>query len=394
MKVAFLTTSFPRFFGDYAGVFVYDLARSLAKQGVQLTVLAPHTSGTPRSEHMEGFRVERFPYFYPYRWQKVAYGAGIPTNLRNGWMPRLQLPLFLTGFLGYVLRVVKDSDIVHAHWIEPGFLGLLGKMVYKRPLVVSVHRYNPMGWLGQQLYKLVLGHADHVLFNSRFTEQRCRREIAIRQGAVIPPGVDLSRFTAKESFSTHVETSDEQFIVFGLGSLLPVKGWIHLVEAIPLIRRHVDCRVVIGGQGPERERLLHRAAALGVEEHLQLLGRVSTHDVPDWMRRADVFVLPSVTHASGDTEALGMVLVEAMACGTPCVASQVGGITDVVEEGVNGFLVPPAQPNLLAKKIVHLLTDADLRMKMGQRGRNKIENQFSLSVVGQSVKLLYEQVCV
>ncbi|MCP5094128.1 MAG: glycosyltransferase family 4 protein [Chloroflexi bacterium] len=391
-RITFITTSFPRFPSDYAGVFVYDLARGLVQLGVNIHVVAPHTPGTERQELIDGIHVTRFPYFYPAKWQKVAYGAGIPTNLRRSWLSRLQIPFFLFGFLRQVIRVTKDSDLVHAHWVEPGLLAQLGRRLHPQPMVLSVHRYNPPGRMGKQLYDYVFGNADYVLFNSHFTEQRCRQENEIQAGGVIPPGIDLDKFQPKWTLSQDdLHANQEKMLVFGLGSLLPVKGWIHLVEALPLIRQQVDCQIVIGGQGPEYDRLLARAEQLQVRDNLTLLGRLDTAEVPSWMQRADVFVLPSIAHKSGDTEALGMVLVEAMACGTPCVASNVGGIADIVEDGVNGFLVESAQPEMLADKIVALLQNEPLRKQMGEAGRHKVEVLFSLNRVAERVLGIYEQ---
>lgn len=395
MNVSYLTTSFPRFPGDYAGVFVYDLARTLAKQQIEITVLAPHEPGSPYREQMAGLSVKRFAYFFPARYQKIAYGAGIPTNLRNNRWIWLQLPLFLVSFFLHAGYVTRKHKIIHAHWIEPGLFGLIWRTIFRQPLIVSVHRFNPMGTLGKRLYRLVLKNADFVLFNSHYTEARCREQIQVRAGAVIPPGIDTERFYSKweASEGTKNEDADELPMIFGLGSLLPVKGFINLIEAMPFILSEYACRVVIGGRGPEREALLARAQALGVDHALTLLGRVPTEDVPDLMRKAAVFVLPSVAHASGDTEALGMVLVEAMSCGTVCVASNVGGVGDIVDDGENGYLVPHAQPRLLADKVVQLLKDPALRWQMGQQGRRKVEEQFSLDVVAERVRIIYEQVC-
>ncbi|PID86829.1 MAG: hypothetical protein CSB13_02460 [Chloroflexi bacterium] len=391
MNIIYLTTSFPRFSGDYAGVFVYDLAKSLVDDGVCISVVAPHTERLAYREDMAGIDTHRFRYFYPTAQQKLAYGAGIPTNLRRSWLARLQIPLFLLSFFLKGFRLAKRGQVIHAHWIEPGFLGLLLARILKRPLVVSVHRFNPMGQVGRLLYRWVLPQADYILFNSSYTQRRCLEYLSVKKSGIVPPGINLEKFPLKWNLPQQKDTCLK---VFALGSLLPVKGFIHLVRAMPqVLEIHPQCQFIIGGQGPEREALLTEAEKLGVAHHLQLLGRVPTEDVPKWMCEADVFVLSSVPHASGDNEALGMVLVEAMACGTPCVASRTGGIVDVVDDCVNGFLVSPGDSGELADRIIQLLHDESMREQMGQAGREKVEKRFALDVIAHQVEDIYTQLC-
>lgn len=390
MRVAFLTTSFPRFPADYAGVFVYDLARALARRGINIDVLAPHTVGAARYEGLGGVRVHRFPYFYPAQLQRVAYGAGIPTNLRIDRLARLQLLPFVASFFWHAVQLSRSADLIHAHWIEPGLLGFLCSRILKRPLVLSVHRYNPLGLLGRRVYQIALGGSDCVFFNSNYTRCRAEADISVHFSKVVPPGIDLERFPP--SWEVAPAEDKPNHTVFALGSLLPVKGFIHLIEAMPSVLEAVpNCRFFIGGQGPERERLVQRAVSLGVQDRLTLLGRVNTTDVPRLMRSATVFVLPSIPHA-GDSETLGMVLVEALASGTPCVASRTGGITDVVKDGVNGFLVPPGEPLDLAKSIRHLLASPGLRQQMARAGRAIVEEKFSLEAISKQVQSVYREI--
>ena len=393
MRVLFLTTSFPRYSGDYAGIFVYDLARALTKIGVKIHVLAPHEDNSSSKEKLEGVDVTRFKYFIPSKYQRVAYGAGIPTNFRMSAASKIQLIPFLLSFLFKTSKFIPTCDIIHAHWIEPGLIGQLANTIYSRPFVISVHRSNPLGLGGRTIYNQVLGHADQIFYNSSYTKDRCQKLTRTRNGINLPPGVDTSRFFSKWSQQSTASISNGQEnkipIVLGVGSLVPVKGFIHFIEAMPAILECVDCLFVIGGIGPEHNTLYRRADQLGVSQNLVMLGQISTKDMPRVMREADVFILPSVPHASGDDEALGMVLIEALASGTPCIASRTGGTSDVIRDRIEGLLVAPGDSNEIAEAAIMLLQDSIMREQFGRAGRQQVENRYSVDRIASEVHSTY-----
>ena len=116
MKILMLTTGFPRFVGDLFGAFVSEQAHGLNRRGVQVSVLAPHERGLVQRETVGSIEVFRFRYAWPVALQRVAYGGGIPTNVRSSWWVRLQVPFFLLGFLLGARRRGQSADLVHCHW--------------------------------------------------------------------------------------------------------------------------------------------------------------------------------------------------------------------------------------------------------------------------------------
>jgi glycosyltransferase involved in cell wall biosynthesis len=210
---------------------------------------------------------------------------------------------------------------------------------------------------------------------------------------IMPPSIDTKRFHCKwEQYGpSWFNNLKRPLRIFALGVLISRKGFIHLVDAMPAVLEQTDCELIIGGDGPERARILERASQLGIADRVHLLGKVSTDEVPRLMCEADVFVLPSVPESSGYNETLGVVLLEALASGTPCVASRTGGIPDAVEDGVDGYLVTPGDSNELATCIIRLLRDEDLRERMGQAGRQKVEQRFSLQPIVRRTIAVYEQ---
>ena len=120
LRICMLTTGFPRFQGDLFGTFVLELARELANGDATVEVLAPHAVGLPQRERFGTVNVRRFRYFWPASGQVVAYGGGIPTNLRRNWVARFQVPFFLAGFCWSALGQVRRARVVHCHWTITG----------------------------------------------------------------------------------------------------------------------------------------------------------------------------------------------------------------------------------------------------------------------------------
>jgi glycosyltransferase involved in cell wall biosynthesis len=158
-----------------------------------------------------------------------------------------------------------------------------------------------------------------------------------------------------------------------VGRLAGVKGLPVLMEAVAQLKaRQPDVTLTVAGDGPDRERLSSLAANLGITQSVHFLGYQSQQQVRDLLARTDVFVMASFA------EGVPVVLMEAMAAGVPVVATQIAGIPELVEHGVCGFLVPPADAGALAERVGQLLADAGLRNAYGSRGREKVAQEFDI----------------
>ena len=166
-KVCMLTTGFPRFQGDLFGTFVQELAQELARGGeMAVEVLAPHAAGLPTSERFGSVEVRRFRYFWPAARQAVAYGGGIPSNIRSSWIARLQVPFFLCGFFLRAFARVRKGQVVHCHWTITGLVAYCATRIWRRPLVLSV-RGSDINLLEKgllaRLHQLIYGWMDVVV---------------------------------------------------------------------------------------------------------------------------------------------------------------------------------------------------------------------------------------
>ena len=170
----------------------------------------------------------------------------------------------------------------------------------------------------------------------------------------------------------------ERLILF-VGRLIERKGVSHLIRALGGVRQHTAARLIVVGDGPEREGLEQLARDTGVRDAVDFRGRVSDEELRLAYAAADAFVLPSVLDARQDTEGLGVVLLEAMNYAVPVIASDIGGITDIVEHERTGLLVPPGNEVALGSALLRVLTDPALSRSLGEGGRRRLLGDFSWS---------------
>jgi glycosyltransferase involved in cell wall biosynthesis len=158
---------------------------------------------------------------------------------------------------------------------------------------------------------------------------------------------------------------------------------------VEVIKSFPKAKLLVIGDGPERTSLEALAIRLGLKDNVLFLGVVKNADLPRYYISADIFCLPSVELA-GQTEALGVVLLEAMACGTPVIASRVGGTLDIIEDGHNGLLVPQKSPHELSSAIIAILSNPEAARKFSTNGRATIEKKFSWEYVVDRFYKIYE----
>jgi len=136
--------------------------------------------------------------------------------------------------------------------------------------------------------------------------------------------------------------SEEDILILTIGKFIPRKGFEYLIKAFNIIvnqRKITNIKLRIGGRGPLKKKYETMIKEYGLNSCISFLGYIKDEEIPSYYIEADIFVLPSIVDDRGDTEGLGVVLLEALACHTPCIATRVGGITDIIKDGINGFLI-------------------------------------------------------
>lgn len=381
-----------RYEKDTRGLMIYEINKSLLKRGIDVSVVAPNSDDYKRFEVLHNVKVHRFSYFFPRRLQKLAYGSGIPVNLRNSLLAKIQVPFFAISFLLKALKVSRKCDIIHAQWMESGFIGVIASFLTRKPLVVTVRRISnngPMDFFN----RLVLKHADYVTFNSNFTMRKCLELATPKKYSVIHNILDTNKFRPfKTDLRKSLGIKESAKVILFLGLLVEKKGIPYLIRAFgDIAGRHKDAVLVIAGHGEAEASLKRLAAELNISERVKFIGKQEADETPALFNIADIFVLPSIIDSKGETETLGVVLLEAMACKVPVIGSRVGGIPDIIDENV-GFLVEPKDSKAIAARISQLLEDKKLRTRMGKAGRKKVIDNFSSKVLTESLVEVYNSV--
>ena len=331
MKVAVLTTSYPRFAGDAAGHFIRDAVEQLRAAGVDVTVVSP------RDFDHHG----------------IAYGHGVVGNLRERPLRALGLPAMLWNFRAAAAAAARDADLVHAHWLPAGAIACtLGRPFVVQLWGTDVELARRVPWLA----RVVLRRARLVICPSTALAEAARA-LGAADVRVIPSGVDLPAEVGAEA--------DPPEVLFA-GRLSTEKGVVQLVEAAR------GMNLVVAGDGPLRDRV---PIALGM---------LPNHELQPLYARAAVVACPSLR------EGFGVACAEAMAHGRPVVASAVGGLCDLVADGETGILVPPGDVAALRAALERLLGDAEVRRRMGRAGRARIAERFSWQRATEATLAAYE----
>jgi len=381
MRVCFLTSTYPKRAGDEIPGFVADLAEQLvAGHNCEVHVLAPGDGDVPAEDWINGVHVHRFQYAWPARRQCLSYGDGIPDNVRNRPRAKFQIPGWALSMALKSMHWARKCDLIHAHWIEPGFIAALAKRWLARPMVLTVHSIRAR-CRSRFVYRAAFGAADMVFFNSRHTQTIARDLGLTCNGRVIYQGFDDDRFNGhvgQDHWRRRLDIPHGAPVVLALGRMIELKGFHVLLEAWPTVRQRCpSAHLVLAGDGPEMPRLRDRINALGVGASVRLPGRIAKTDVPSLMAGATVFCAPGVVDSRGRSDALGVVIIEAMASGLPCVGSRIGGIPETIVDGRTGTLVEPGDQAGLADALTGVLSDPQTAEQMGTLGRQQAREAFS-----------------
>ena len=376
MKVLFVTTSYPRFSGDYPGKFIHTLACALAEKGNAISVVAPSYKGAKVCELMDGVKVRRFRYA-PSGLEGLAYGEGIIANLRRNPLLILEIPFFLASFAFATVREIRGCDVVHAHWLPSGFVAAIASALGRKPLVLTVHG-SDLRTTPKAISRLSLTQADIII--SPHPEMT---ELVKKLGfnaVEVPNPVDLKVLCSGERDRVRSEFRlGDKFMVLFMARLDEFKDPLTFIRAASAVKN--DMRFLVVGDGPLRREAEKTVADLGLVGKVSFTGFRS--DVPDLLAACDVF-----SALSPKENIWSVSLVEAMTAGKPCVVTRSGRTEAYLTHEDDAYLVKPQNPAETAEAFDKLYSDEALRALLSRNAKSS-SLRFSADTVCEKMIKIY-----
>lgn len=384
-------------------VYVRELTRFLGRVGVHVDVFTrSQDEHIPQVSHDLGY------------FNRVVH---IPAGPER-FLPKAELPGYTQDFARRILTFAEKKgvqyDLVHSHYWLSGVTGEILKKTWNVPLLQMFHT---LGMMKQRIGRTdeereggarvegetqVMQAADRIIAATEAEQSQLKMLYGMnhQKVSIVPPGVNTHHFypippdEAKEAIGI---SPGERMALF-VGRIEPLKGVDTLLQAMAILKQRCksfacpDYLVIIGGDpegdeeklSDEMQRLQQLCAELGLDEIVLFLGKRGQNTLPYYYSAAEVVVMPSFY------ESFGMVALEAMACGTPVVASRVGGLAFLIKDGETGYFVPSQDPEALAEKLRALFVDHDLRKQFGQAAAEYAKH-FSWELITQRILEIYQE---
>ena len=440
MKVLVIGSVYPRYQEDAEVPWLRTSVSHLKKAGIEIQVLAPSYKGL-KSHDIDGTHVNRFRYAPAAWEILTHEEGAPSKMASKPWLQLLAIPYIINGFIQCIRICRKwRPDVIHAHWPFPhAYIALGAAKLFKIPLVLNFHGAELLlirkkKWV-KPLLKFAIGRAQAVFANSSFTASKIKAlrnvdvewspygttlETKDNSGVILNEREDnLKRRESQPCLHGYDRASkvgatphpitivphpvNGKFKILFVGRHIERKGICYLIEAAKYLPKdQFEIRIV--GVGDLTEQLKQQAALLderrktkderdvilnevkdpvifseveGSPASIIFTGKLSPEDLANEYKTANVFTLPAIVDSKGDTEGLGVVLIEAMELGLPIVASDVGGIPDVVIDGESGILVPEKDPVALANAFKRLAADPSLTEHLLAGARKRINDCFT-----------------
>jgi len=341
ISVCMITTGFPVIKGDNSGIFIKKLVDQLSLK-VKLTILVP--SHREEFVDFQQYNIVRVRYFFR-RLEKLFYSArGLPQELKRNWFALWELPFFFVAMLIKALIYSRKNDIVHVQWIPTGIFGILPKIIYKKPLVVSVRGSDVTRIantaFGKILTKFVFKYSDIVVVVSNSFKEKIHEDFPLVNAIHIPNGID--EFKCSEQL---IIRNNKVFSFLYVGNLVVEKGILDLQWAFEkLIQSGQKAKLTLVGNG-DLIVDLHKWAKKK-SNIISIKGLISHSEVIGEMKKADALILPSYGEGRPN------VILEAISNYLPVIGTKIEGISEIITDKESGILFPPGDKIILSEILI------------------------------------------
>ena len=388
-RVLVLTSTYPRWSGDTVPAFVHELARRMTDE-FEMHVLAPHAAGAQEQELLDGVQVHRFRYL-PTQLETLAYGGGLLPGLkRRPWRAPLLLPFLAAEYLAMRGSLRKHGfSLIHAHWLIPhGFLAACGRP--RGTALLSTSHGSDLFALDGSVFRpfkrYALRHADAVTVVSAALQQKAATLLAdTGRLHVVPMGVDTARFQPPDPGSTRSG-------LLYVGRLVRDKGLHTLLSALcEGVLRDPHVRLTVIGGGPDADLYRERVAELRLGSRVDFIGPLPNHELAPFYQKARMLIFPSLLGARGQQEGMGLVPLEALACGCPVIASDLPAVSEAIRDRETGLLFTPGDVPALAKCIAAMLQDSEMAAQTATAGRELVLARYGWDRSAESYRDVYRR---
>ncbi len=321
----------------------------------------------------------------------VSNGGALVAKLDAMGVKHYQLPVHkknlftMISMVKKLRRIIENEgvDIVHARSRVPAWIAYFATRKTKASFITTCH-----GFYGNRWFSQVMGYPKLVIVPSDAVGRHMMEDYGVLRENIrlIPRSVDLDKFT----FQKGEIVKKKSYVVAIVGRITPLKGHKYFIESMArIIRQMPNVKVWIVGAPPAdkymyKEELEILSSRLGIRDHVEFMGTHS--DVAQLMAKVDVLVMSSI-----EPESFGRVIVEAQAVGVPVVATSVGGVVDIIDDGVTGLLVPPKDTESMANAGMRIFNNVELANQISKNARKKVEEQFTLDLMAARTVQVYEE---
>lgn len=388
MKIAYVLQMFPKL----SESFVLNEIVELLKRGhdVHIFSISRSCEMITHKEIEEYNLLEQAHYFAPklvftnnpFRFS-MYFAKALIWSLSTGNISKNELKADVK--LAYFATIMKEKDVelIHAHFANVGSVARrLGKML-GLSYTLTVHAFDIYMDQDTDELRKVMNDAESVVTISEYNKNYLTGEIGVNNKIeLIRCGIDLDKFKSQKKLR-----ADDKIRMLTVARLVEKKGIAYLIKAIPMVIKEMPkCKFTIIGSGPLYDHLQQLVRDLDIERYVQFRGDVSDSELMQYYDDADMFILPCIITENGDRDGIPVSTMEAMAMELPVISTTVSGLPELVEDGASGILVTPKDEKAIADAIITLCKDSELRINMGEKGREIIEKKFN--IVSEAEKLM------
>jgi teichuronic acid biosynthesis glycosyltransferase TuaC len=391
LHVLVISHMYPNSVNPMSGIFVHSQVRELSKIGIEIQVISPVPS-FPIYPKWKGYR--ELPRYMVLDGIPVHY---LPTRMFPGGF-------FFSSYGHSYIKVLQKQigqlqktfpfDLIHCHTIFPdGYAGGVLGQIFQKPVMTSIHGSDLLLYphRSQAIYRKTvqaLQMNDYIVTVSERLCKEARKMVPEVTVQTVYNGFDPKLFHPRNQQEARITLGlpEAQKVLLFAGNLLPVKGVSYLLSAFAILSSlEKNIHLYLIGEGRLRAELEQQRNKLRLQDRVTFMGRKPYEEIPIWINSADAVVLSSLN------EGLSSIVLETMACGKPMVGTEVGGVPEILQDKVTGFLAKPQDPNDLARCLQKVLIDPTIDVKQLERQALDASKRFTWQENARQLKDLYEQ---